>query len=116
MAEFLGRDSVEYERVQPRRTRVVDLRPGVHWLRVEEGEQGMPLRMSMAVDDGTRGTVKAWEVIEVLAGSAGVPREAWAGANVSRLGLYSRRGDRLVSPMDAGRRKPAVSRRGGRSY
>lgn len=116
--EFMDRQSIEYERVQPRRTRSVELRPGVHRLEVagEETAGDGSVRIEMTLDDGTRGTVKPWEVVEVLAGFAGIPRETWESARVHRTGLYSMRGDRLVSPMKVGGRKPAVSHRGGRRY
>jgi len=118
--EFKDKESVEFERVQPRRTRVVDLRPGVHELEVNgegagEAEEGSTT-LVMTLDDGTAGTIKPWEVIEVIAGLAGVPRDSWELALVHRNGLFARRSDKLVSPMDLGRRKPAGSRRGGRSY
>lgn len=116
VSEFMDKDTVAFERVQPRRTRVVDLRPGVHSLEVTEGEGDEPVLLTMAVDDGTSGTIKPWEVIEVLAGFAGVPRELWERARVHRTGLFTRRGERLVSPMELGRRKPAGSHMGGRSY
>ncbi len=144
VAEFLKKKVIEFERVQPRRTRVVDLRAGVHRLQVvdcegidpangseagvgvdtekavrfEQNDAGdgrghsSDFRLSMALDDGTRGTIKPWEVIEVLAGMAGVNRNRWEHARVHRDGLFTRRGDRLVSPMEIGRRKPAVSRAG----
>ncbi len=116
-SEFLERASVEYVRVQPRRTRTVDLRPGVHRLEVaEEAAEEGTAKLHMTLDDGTRGTIKPWEVIEVLAGAAGSPEDAWRGARVNRQGLFARRGDRLVSPMEIGGRKPAVPRRGGRRY
>jgi radical SAM-linked protein len=118
-AEFMAEDSVDFERVQPRRTRVIDLRPGVHALEVKEGEGSGadgPVVLAMELDDGTRGTIKPWEVVEVLAGTAGVPRERWRLARVHRNGLFTRIGDRLVSPMELGKRKPAVTRRGGRQY
>ncbi len=119
VGEFMGRHSIEYERVQPRRTRSVELRGGVHRLEVTGGGDetgGAAVWLRMTLDDGTRGTVKPWEVIEVLAGFAGVPRETWERARVRRTGLYAMRGDRLVSPMKAGRRRPAVTHRGGRRY
>lgn len=116
VAEFLAMEVVEFERVQPRRTRTLDLRPGVHSLELEDGAGDSPVRIHMALDDGTRGTIKPWEVIEVLARMAGVPRETWERALVNRLGLFARRGDRLVSPMELGSRKPAVSHRGGKRY
>jgi radical SAM-linked protein len=130
-AEFLSREEVQFERVQPRRTRLVDLRAGVHRLQVDDDrndeeaeERDNPMgagaggggsnrvQISMALDDGTRGTIKPWEVIEVLAGMAEVRRDDWERAAVHRDGLFTRRGDRLVSPMEIGRRKPAVSRAG----
>ncbi len=104
--EFLQKDSIPYERVQPRRTRVVDVRSGVHRLEVAEtvvGEESGP-RLHMALDDGIAGTTKPWEVVEVLAGMAGIPRRTWEQASIHRTGLFARRGDRLVSPMDLGRR------------
>jgi radical SAM-linked protein len=125
IAEFLDREVIEFERVQPRRTRMIDLRGGVHRLEVIDsermrtaGETGGSrggsgnVQLAMTLDDGTRGTIKPWEVIEVLAGTAGVEPEGWKRAEVHRDGLFTRRGDRLVSPMELGRRKPAVSRAG----
>lgn len=104
--EFLVREEVVFERVQPRRTRAVDLRPGVHRLELELPEGG-PSRLAMALDDGTAGTVKPMEVIEVLGELAGC--EGSCGrVRVHREGLFARRGRKLVSPMDMGRRKPAV--------
>lgn len=116
--EFMGRQSIEYERVQPRRTRSVELRSGVHRLEVSGGEAAgdETVWLEMTLDDGTRGTVKPWEVVEVLAGFAGVSRDTWERARVHRTGLYSMRGERLISPMKAGGRRPAVSYRGGRRY
>jgi len=119
VAEFIAGDVVDFERVQPRRTRVINLRPGVHALAVkdnEESEAAGQVMLAMELDDGTRGTIKAWEVVEVLAGTAGVPREQWRLARVHRNGLFTRIGDRLVSPMEIGKRKPAVTRRGGRQF
>lgn len=112
---FLEESSVPYTRVQPRRTRVVDLRPGVHALAVETGDGSSCLQMTL--DDGTAGTIKPWEVIEVLAGLAGIAREEWERARVHRTGLYARRDSRLVSPMEMGRRSAPAGRgaRGGRS-
>jgi len=106
--EFLGRDAVDFERVQPRRTRVVNLRPGVHRLAALSEEPGSPARLLMVLDDGTKGTVKPREVLRVLAGMAGAPPGEWEDVPVHRDGLFVRRGDRLVSPMDLGKRKPAV--------
>ncbi|MBU1670159.1 MAG: TIGR03936 family radical SAM-associated protein [Actinobacteria bacterium] len=107
--EFMSRDSVEFTRVQPRRTRVVDIRKGVHRLDVEELE-GDGVTLALALDDGVAGTVKPWEVIEVLGGMAGVSMEVLKGSRITREGLFSRRGDRLVSPMELGRRGAAAPR------
>jgi len=110
--EFLGRESIQYERVQPRRTRIVDIRAGVHIL--EQQEEGTSPeygpRLLMALDDGIAGTTKPWEVIEVLAGMVPMPREIWESASVHRTGLFARRGDRLVSPMDLSRRSSPAGR------
>lgn len=103
---FLSRDSLDFERVQPRRTRVVDLRPGVHKLEISAEAGGTP-ELTMVLDDGTRGTIKPWEVIEALAGFAGANEEYWKETRIHRFGLYARRGDRLVSPMDLGRGRSA---------
>jgi radical SAM-linked protein len=108
-AEFMSRDSVEFTRVQPRRTRIVDLRKGLHRLDVEELEGG-GIALAITLDDGVSGTVKPWEVIEVLGGMAGVTMEELKASDVTREGLFARRGDRLVSPMDMGRRGPAAPR------
>jgi radical SAM-linked protein len=144
VTEFLAKGVIEFKRVQPRKTRMVDLRGGVHRLQVIDGEGGEKVGetggravltgdggegrdrsgvgdgtgdhggvlLSMVLDDGTSGTIKPWEVVEVLAGMAGVKRDDWVRASVHRDGLFARRGDRLVSPMELGRRKPAVSRAG----
>lgn len=118
IAGFLEKDSVPYERVQPRRTRIVDLRPGVHRLEVEllDKDQNGSSHLVMALDDGIAGTTKPWEVIEVISELASIPREDWERASVHRRGLFARRGDRLVSPMDLGRRSVSGQRgaRGGR--
>ncbi len=106
--EFLGRDVVDFERVQPRRTRVVNLRPGVHQLAVMKREPGTPARLRMVLDDGTKGTIKPREVLQVLAGMVGAPPEVWEDIAVHRDGLFVRRGDRFVSPMELGKGKPAV--------
>lgn len=113
--EFLERDSVPYERVQPRRTRTVDLRPGVHRLEAVplEGKTTQGSGLVMVLDDGTAGTTKPWEVIEVVSGLAGLSRDTWERATVHRKALFTRRGDRLVSPMEIGRRS-ASARRGAR--
>jgi radical SAM-linked protein len=111
---FMSSDTVNFERVQPRRTRVVDLRPGVHRLEVTRPGDGGRLLVEMLVDDGTRGTIKPWEVLRVLAGNAGLDQEALAASEVRRVGLFTMRGDRFVSPMDVDRRKPATSARGRR--
>lgn len=107
--EFMSREAVEFTRVQPRRTRVVDLRKGVHRLDVEE-KGGGRTALAMALDDGVGGTVKPWEVIEVLGETAGVTMEVLKASEVTREGLFARRGDRLVSPMDMGRRGAEVPR------
>lgn len=101
--EFLDKDSIPHVRVQPRRTRTVDLRPGVHRLEVVPGEQAGVPGLAMALDDGIAGTTKPWEVVEVVAGLAGVPRETWERATVHRKGLFARRGERMVPPMELGR-------------
>jgi radical SAM-linked protein len=115
---FLEKSSVPYERVQPRRTRTVDLRSGVHGIGLEEGGRDAEgVRIVLTLDDGIAGTIKPWEVIEVLAGLAGVPREVWERAQVHRTGLFARRGDRLVSPMEMDKRKvPAGRGTGGGRY
>lgn len=105
--EFLKRQVVEYERVQPRRTRVLNLREGVHGLEFIKADD-RSAKIRMIVDDGTRGTVKPREVLEVLAGMAGLGEDVLSGHSINRLGLYARRGDRLVSPMDLKKGRPAV--------
>jgi radical SAM-linked protein len=105
--QFLRSDTVEFERVQPRRTRKVDLRPGVHSLEASADEGG-GVAVRMVLDDGTGGTVKPWEVLEVLAGLSPAAGDSWREARVHRMGVYTRRGERLLSPMDAGPRRPAV--------
>lgn len=105
---FLGMETVRFERVQPRRTRIVDLRPGVHTLEARAGASGYGVELFMVLDDGTRGTVKPSEVLKVLADSAGSPGESWRDALVHREGLFVRRSGRLVSPMELGKHRPAV--------
>ncbi|MHB8893904.1 MAG: TIGR03936 family radical SAM-associated protein [Candidatus Geothermincolia bacterium] len=116
--EFLEKETIPYERVQPRRTRVVDVRAGVHRLELARADEKIDggQSLTMALDDGIAGTTKPWEVIEVLAEMASVPRETWERATVHRTGLFARRGDRMVSPMDLGRRTAAAGRgtRGGK--
>lgn len=116
--DFLEKDSIPYERVQPRRTRVVDIRAGVHGLDLEPDDAATDSgpRVVMTLDDGIAGTTKPWEVIEVLAGMASVPGDVWERVTVKRTGLFARRADRLVSPMDLGRRSTPAGRgaRGGR--
>jgi radical SAM-linked protein len=98
---FLDEPEVLYVRVQPRRTRTVDLRKGVHGLIVTAaGKAADGVDLEMTLDDGIAGTVKPREVVEVLGQRAGVPSEVSQGAGVERRGLFARRGDRLVSPMD----------------
>lgn len=108
VVEFLGREVIDFERVQPRRTRVVNLRSGVHRLAVEGSQHGKPPLLRMVLDDGVRGTVKPREVLRVLAEMAGATPGVWDTIAVNRDDLFVRRGDRLVSPMDLGKRKPAV--------
>lgn len=112
VAGFLSSEVVEFERVQPRRTRVVNLREGVHALEVESRDPGGPVAIRMTVDDGTRGTIKPREVITVLAGLAGVPPGAPGEASFNRECLYQRKGDRLLYPMEQSRRG-AVPRQWG---
>ncbi|MDD5749055.1 MAG: TIGR03936 family radical SAM-associated protein [Actinomycetota bacterium] len=95
---FLERDSVRCERVQPRKTKIVDIRKGVHLLEVETNEEG--LGIIMILDDGIAGTVKPLEVLESLLSHVDVPLEKIGEFRVKREGLYMRRGNRLVSPMD----------------
>jgi len=106
--EFMRKDTVNFERVQPRRTRVVNLRPGVHRLEVVGTDPEGSVRIQMVLDDGTRGTVKPSEVVQVLAESVKAPAGYREGCRVNREGLYVRRGDRLVSPLELARRRPAV--------
>lgn len=106
VAEFLSLEVVGFERVQPRRTRVVNLRAGVHSLEVKRPPGG-PLEVHMVVDDGTRGTIKPREVVSDLAERAGAPDGVLEKAIVNRECLYLRRGDRLVSLMDQGKRATA---------
>jgi len=105
---FLGMEVVNLERVQPRRTRVVDLRPGVYTLEAGVGPGGSGVELFMVLDDGTRGTVKPSEVLRVLAGLAGAAEGSWRDALVHREGLFVRRGGRLVSPLELGKHRPAV--------
>jgi radical SAM-linked protein len=107
---FLEKTSVPYLRVQPRRTRTVDLRSGVHGISLEEGGEAEGVRMVLTLDDGIAGTIKPWEVTEVLAGLAEVPREVWEQAQIQRTGLFARRGERLVSPMEMDKRKAPAGR------
>lgn len=115
VTEYMARDEVGFERVQPRKTRVVDLRPGTHRLELVTDDSG-GTTLSMSLDDGISGTVKPWEVVEVLASYAGVPEDGWRGARIHRNGLFARRGEKLVSPMELGAGRPAVTRRGGRRF
>lgn len=113
---FLGRDSISVERVQPRRTRTVDLRPGVHGIEVAPGEGGA-LEVTMTVDDGIKGTVKPFEVLGVLAELAGAPSDTSTKATMHRLGLFARRGEKLVSPMELSQaRRGRGGPRGGARY
>jgi radical SAM-linked protein len=105
---FLGMEVVNIERVQPRRTRVIDLRPGVHELQAGTDPDGSGVELFMVLDDGTRGTVKPLEVLEVLADLAGSPGGPWRDALVNRVGLFVMRGGRLVSPLELGKHRPAV--------
>jgi radical SAM-linked protein len=113
--EYIEKDRVLFERVQPRKTRTLDLRPGTHRLEVETDESAGAI-LNMTLDDGISGTVKPWEVVEVLASYAGVPEKDWKRAGIHRNGLFARRGEKLVSPMEAGAGRPAVTRRGGRRF
>ena len=106
---FKEMSTAPFERVQPRRTRTVDLRPGVHELEVLQEPEGR-VSLKMAVDDGIAGTIKPWEVVEVISGMAGIDREVWSKAEVNRTGLFARRGDRLISPMETGARRPGTGR------
>ena len=110
---FNGLDTFPYERVQPRRTRTVDIRAGVHGLEVLPPEDGR-VSLKMVVDDGTAGTIKPWEVGEVVAGLAGIADDVWRKTEIKRTGLFARRGDRLVSPMDAGAGRSGPGRGGTR--
>lgn len=112
--EFLACDMVPFERVQPRRTRVVDLRAGVHALEVQRPVPGEAIQVYMVVDDGTRGTIKPREVISALAERAGATGDVARRAVLNRECLYTRKGDRLLSPMEQGRRRPAARGRGWR--
>ena len=105
---FLQEDSVEFERVQPRRTRVVDLRPGVHGIEVSETGETGSVRIAMRVDDGTRGTVKPREVLSVLRDYAGAEAGVAECAVIHRESLLTRRGERFISPMEVDRRKPVA--------
>ena len=105
--QFLISETVEFERVQPRRTRTVDLRPGTHSLEVLS-TRGGSLTLRMVLNDGIKGTIKPWEVLEVLARMAGEAASRWREARVHRVGLFSRHGERMVSPMETGSRRPAV--------
>jgi radical SAM-linked protein len=106
---FCEMSTLPYERVQPRRTRTVDIRGGVHDLQaLSAGAEGR-VALKMTVDDGIAGTIKPWEVVEVVAGLAGISREVWQEAEVNRAGLFARRGDRLVSPMDTGARRSGAA-------
>jgi radical SAM-linked protein len=107
--DFLGRDVVEFERVQPRRTRVLDLRPGVQAIEVG-GSTAEPAEIRMVLDDGISGTVKPMEVLIVMADSAGIPEDRLDEARFHREGLFARRETRLVSPMELGRRSPGTGR------
>lgn len=111
---FCGMTTLPYQRVQPRRTRTVDIRAGVHDIEVLPADADGRVSLKMTVDDGIAGTIKPWEVVEVVADLAGMPREVWRQAEVNRAGLFARRGDRLVSPMDTGARRSGSGRGGPR--
>lgn len=113
---LLASETIEYERAQHKRTRVLDIRPGIHSLTVRpaEGEADgnkTKIVIIMTLDDGIAGTIKPWEVIEVLANHAGIPRHQWKAAQVHRTGLHVRKGDRLLSPMEIGKRRSGLSRK-----
>jgi radical SAM-linked protein len=112
---FLRAESIPYERVQPRRTRVVDVRAGVHELDVLPAAEGSGTGagLRMVVLDGIAGTTKPWEVVEILAGMARIPGGVWEQARIHRTGLFAMRAGRLVSPMDLGRRSAAAVRGAG---
>lgn len=112
--EFLSCEVVTFERVQPRRTRVVNLRAGLHALEVRRPAGGEAPEVYMVVDDGTRGTIKPREVLKALAERAGAPPGVAERAGINREGLFSRRGERLVSPMEQVKRRPAARGRGER--
>lgn len=95
---FLSKETIEYKRIQPRRTRFVDLRKGVHSL-VLEKNQDDNIEVLMVLDDGVSGTVKPLEVLDVLMSYAQVPFEP-EKILVNREGLFTRRAGRLISPME----------------
>lgn len=111
--EFMGKELINFERVQPRRTRIIDIRSGVHGLEAEVTDADR-IELRMVLDDGTRGTIKPSEVLKVLAEMAGGWKVEWEETAVVREGLFVRRGDRLVSPLELERGKPAVRDRRGR--
>lgn len=97
---FLENEVVNYERVQPRSTRVINLRRGVHLLEVKCETEAPDVCLTMMVDDGVAETIKAREVLEVLAGLAGVDTNPLEGVKICRNGLYIRRGSKFISPLE----------------
>ncbi|MBN1289782.1 MAG: DUF2344 domain-containing protein [Actinobacteria bacterium] len=105
---FFEKPVVNIERVQPRRTRIVNIRKGVHNLDIRLRSDGDSVELYCVLDDGINGTVKPREIIEVLCDLAGVDYDTNEFADFNRVGLYMRKGNKLISPMDVDRRKPAV--------
>ncbi|MBN2169334.1 MAG: DUF2344 domain-containing protein [Actinobacteria bacterium] len=105
---FLEKPVVNFERVQPRRTRIVNIRKGVHNLDFRLRGDGDSVELYCVLDDGINGTVKPREIIEVLCDIAGVGFDVNDFTDINRAGLYMKKGNKLISPMDVDRRKPAV--------
>ncbi|MDD5448846.1 MAG: DUF2344 domain-containing protein, partial [Actinomycetota bacterium] len=97
---FLEKEVVNYERVQPRSKRMINLRGGVRSLEVRCKIETPDICLMMIVDDGIAETIKAREVLEVLVGLAGVDTSLLESVKIYRNGLYVRRGSKFISPME----------------
>lgn len=105
---FLDEKIINIERIQPRRTRIINIRDGVHSLDFRRSGEGGGVELYCVLDDGVGGTVKPKEVIKVLCELAGVDKDPEGFTGFNRVGLYMRKGEKLISPMEVDKRKPAV--------
>lgn len=100
-------ESVLFERIQPRGARTVDIREGTYGLQVlegsDEGDSASVSAIRIVCKDGVHGTVKPLEVLETLLGWQGISLPHRDSIDVTRKGLFARRGGRLISPMELGR-------------